>query len=151
MLYAQRPSQFNPVFTVATCIIIVRDETLLLLRLAGKSQGGRWGSPGGKLNKGEDVEVALAREVLEETGIALVPSQMKLFRQFWVDSSGKQFDYFQYYGELSEKPKVRIQAGEHATYEWVRLDDVGERELVEDHPEVMRRFIEWWRRSRSGD
>lgn len=42
---------------------------LVALRAAHRHQGGRWEFPGGKLDAGESVEEALARELREELGI----------------------------------------------------------------------------------
>lgn len=55
---------------LAPSAIIVRDGKILLaLRPEGKSQGGKWETPGGKAEPGETAEVALARELFEELGV----------------------------------------------------------------------------------
>ncbi|MGH8796880.1 MAG: NUDIX domain-containing protein [Caldimonas sp.] len=48
---------------------------LLTSRPAGKVYAGYWEFPGGKLEAGESVEVALRRELHEELGIAIGPVQ----------------------------------------------------------------------------
>lgn len=55
---------------LAPSAIIVRDGKILLaLRPEGKSQGGKWETPGGKAEPGETAEAALARELFEELGV----------------------------------------------------------------------------------
>lgn len=50
--------------------LIVRDGKLLIAQRPGdKHMGGRWEFPGGKIEKGESPEKALARELSEELGI----------------------------------------------------------------------------------
>lgn len=52
------------------CLMVGNGNFLLLKRPSDKYNGDLWELPGGKLNEGElDWELALRREVLEETGI----------------------------------------------------------------------------------
>ncbi len=73
---------------VAVGILVRRNEQgrecafLLTSRPAGKVYAGYWEYPGGKLEPGETVEQALARELLEELGIcigAVHPWQQEVF------------------------------------------------------------------------
>lgn len=50
------------------CILEQDDKILLIKRAAHLSEGGKWGLPGGYLDRDEDVKSGVAREVLEETG-----------------------------------------------------------------------------------
>lgn len=52
---------------------IIRDDAgrLLLVRRARPPAAGRWSLPGGRVEAGESTEQALAREVAEETGLAV--------------------------------------------------------------------------------
>jgi ADP-ribose pyrophosphatase YjhB (NUDIX family) len=50
----------------AACIILI-DGKLLLVRRAIEPRIGKWSFPSGYVNRGEDVELAAAREVEEET------------------------------------------------------------------------------------
>jgi 8-oxo-dGTP diphosphatase len=60
-------------------------EFLLTSRPAGKVYAGYWEFPGGKLEAGETVERALARELHEELGIDVHAGAVQRWRQQLVD------------------------------------------------------------------
>lgn len=53
--------------------VVLRDDAVLLVRRANPPDAGLWGFPGGKVEWGETVEAAAARELLEETGVQATP------------------------------------------------------------------------------
>ena len=57
---------------VAVGVILDQQQNILLTRRAADAhQGGLWEFPGGKVEDGEDLAVALQRELLEELGIEI--------------------------------------------------------------------------------
>jgi ADP-ribose pyrophosphatase YjhB (NUDIX family) len=52
-------------------IVTDADGRLLLVRRAHDPEAGRWSLPGGKVEPGETTAAATAREVAEETGLAV--------------------------------------------------------------------------------
>ena len=63
----------NPtmLFVVAAALINQSGEILLQKRAEGRQMAGLWEFPGGKVERGESPESALARELKEELGIAV--------------------------------------------------------------------------------
>src|SRR5215203_549953 len=61
----------QPTFTVsAGAVVLNRDDEVLLLDHILRLGSG-WGIPGGFLDRGEQPEMAIRRELMEETGIGL--------------------------------------------------------------------------------
>ena len=56
---------------VAVICIVPRDGKVLMIRRGTELGYGLWGLPGGYVDRGEVVESAAAREVLEETGLEI--------------------------------------------------------------------------------
>lgn len=105
--------------------VIMRGEKLLMIH---RFRDGReyWVIPGGGVEDGEDLETALRREVLEETGLALIAHQ-RLF-----DQTGEFGDTFIYYrcelapGEpVLGGPEREAQSAENRyILEWVDVERV---------------------------
>jgi 8-oxo-dGTP diphosphatase len=57
---------------------VIKDEAgrLLLIRRGHEPAAGLWSIPGGRIEPGESDASALVREVLEETGLTVVPGQL---------------------------------------------------------------------------
>jgi 8-oxo-dGTP diphosphatase len=60
---------------VAVGVIMRHQQILLALRSSKQHQGGKWEFPGGKVEAGETVQQALARELLEEVAIKVTNSE----------------------------------------------------------------------------
>jgi 8-oxo-dGTP diphosphatase len=76
----------RPVVDVAVGVLLrPGGDFLLTTRPAGKVYAGYWEFPGGKLEPGETVEQALARELREELGIDVNPGDARRWREQLVD------------------------------------------------------------------
>jgi 8-oxo-dGTP diphosphatase len=62
---------------VAAALFDQVGRVLVQRRPEGYSMGGLWEFPGGKLERGETPEAGLARELLEELGIEVMPENLK--------------------------------------------------------------------------
>lgn len=65
----------GPVHIAAGCLLNPRGEVLICQRPAHKIHPGEWEFPGGKVEAGEAVEAALARELREELGITVTAAR----------------------------------------------------------------------------
>lgn len=76
----------RPVVEVGVGILVRPDGAFLLTsRPVGKVYAGYWEFPGGKLEAGETVAQALARELHEELGIIVNPANVAFWREQMVD------------------------------------------------------------------
>ncbi|CAB3226743.1 unnamed protein product [Arctia plantaginis] len=75
------PSNFKPVLGsnvtyVVACVIINEANEVLMMQEAKESCAGKWYLPAGRMETGESIVQAVAREVLEETGLECTPTTL---------------------------------------------------------------------------
>lgn len=70
-----------PRHQVGTAIVLLDDQDRVLLLKHVFHPGSPWGIPGGWLNRGENPETAVVREIMEETGLEARVSRLLHVRQ----------------------------------------------------------------------
>ena len=141
MIYKEKPEGFVPDVEVTGCFILVGDEFLLLHRAANKWEGGRWGPPGGKVDKGDkDLIEAVKREAKEETGIVISEKDLNFYKTFFVVHSNGKFFYHCFSCKLQEKPNIALSEREHQDFKWVTIEEALKMPLVTDEDYCLKDF-----------
>jgi len=85
-LYWSRPENFSTQVEGSTCICFVGDKFLLLQNNDKKGYGcaGKWCTPGGTLESGEDAINFLLREVQEETAMILPEQEIAFLEKIYI-------------------------------------------------------------------
>lgn len=73
---------------LAVSAAIFRDGNLLLVRRARSPGKGFWSLPGGRVEFGESLEIALQREVMEETALTIAVIELAGWREVLPRASG---------------------------------------------------------------
>ena len=86
---------YPPYPLVAVGAVVIHENRVLLVRRGKQPAKGDWAIPGGRVELGESMRAAAAREVLEETGISIQPGELiYYFETIQPDHNGKiQFHY----------------------------------------------------------
>ncbi|MGS2808261.1 NUDIX domain-containing protein [Nocardia sp. MW-W600-9] len=80
----------TPRHLVDVHLLLIRDGVLLLsLRRSGDEYDHRWHLPSGKLEIGESVTAAAAREAAEEVGVDIDPATLRLIHVAHVTAPGR--------------------------------------------------------------
>ena len=131
------PHIFLTVDIILTRPLNSKTEVLLIQRLNEPFKN-KWALPGGFVDKGEDLEPAAKRELLEETSISIKSlSQFKTYGKPGRDPRGDTVSVV-FYAEVNEN--VIAQAADDAKdVRWFTMDDLPE--LAFDHAEILSDFI----------
>jgi mutator protein MutT len=135
LVFQKPPENFNPKIEVAACFITV-GEDVLFVKQQPRKEGGKWGIPGGKLEKGETAHQAAIREIKEETGLDL-PQEIKHFGTVYIRYPEIDFIYHMYGHILTQIPEVVIDPREHEEYRWIRLEEALKLPLIPGEDECI--------------
>ncbi len=75
----------KPQFPVVTVGALVKGPSERILIVETTKWKGTWGVPGGKVDWGESLEVAVAREFMEEVGLKLTDIRFAMFHEAILD------------------------------------------------------------------
>lgn len=111
---------------------------ILLVRRANPPDAGHWGFPGGKIEAGEPIESAAARELLEETGIrGRARRVLTAVDAFERDDTGRLRRHFVLIAVLCEWVSGEPVAADDALEaKWFRLTELEEPGLPISHDVV---------------
>ncbi|UQZ35934.1 DNA mismatch repair protein MutT [Paenibacillus sp. PK3_47] len=110
------PKNTRSIIVAVKGIIINQGKILIVQRASGDSIGaGTWECAGGKIDFGEGLETALAREILEETGLAVTVDRLLYASSFLTDPA-RQVVILTYLCR-SDEYAVSL-SEEHSDYQW---------------------------------
>lgn len=131
IVVASRSVSSNIPICAVGAIVLEKGE-LLLVRRSHEPALGQWSLPGGRVEWGETLREAIAREVREETGVDIeVEGLAGIAERIVPDDEGK-VEYHYVILDFWAKPKSReLKAGDDASEaRWVNVADLTEYELT---------------------
>lgn len=116
----------RPEAACGAVIVNDRGEVLLIQRLK-PPEAGHWGLPGGKVNFGEPVKAAVAREILEELGIVIEVGALACLTETIDGDDGRHWVAPVYFTRIvGGKPTIR-EPEKHGGWGWFAKETMPER------------------------
>lgn len=117
----------EPRVRLAASGIVVHDGALLLVQRGRPPSAGKWSIPGGHVEFGEHVRETVAREVREETGLAVRVGEFAGWDEQIAD--GYHFVFVDFFAEVVGSTALEA-ADDAADARWVPLADVPSYDLA---------------------
>jgi 8-oxo-dGTP pyrophosphatase MutT (NUDIX family) len=142
MIFREQPTDFKKGMSVVACYLEHNGTFVLLHRHVNKSNGDKWGLPAGKMEKGESMQQAMRREILEETGLDVPEERLNYFDSLFVRHENRDFEYHMFSTDLKDKPRIVLSSSEHKDSRWVTPEESLEMNLIYDLDECTRLFYD---------
>lgn len=138
--YETPSPHFKPKLEIAALYIEDGDRILLLHRQEMKSQGNKWGIPGGKVKKKETPLAAVIREIQEETGFDFSNQPIDFLKTVYCEHNEKDhIIYHMFRTKLTYHPaSVKINFEEHKGFTWVTPKDSLRLPLMDDEADCFK-------------
>lgn len=122
-VFLKAPHIFHPTLEAAGCYCTWEDKLLLVKRQPFKSQGNKWGVPGGKLELNESPLEAAIRETREEVGIHLPFDQVFKIKTLYIRLPPTDYIFHMFYTQLAQLPSISLDLGENQEACWSTLQE----------------------------
>ncbi|MBS0615986.1 MAG: NUDIX hydrolase [Verrucomicrobia bacterium] len=137
-VFLTSPENFQPRMEIVACFMTQGENVLFLKRQPHKSEGSKWGIPGGKVHQGETLNQAILREVREETAIDLEGKTLMYFGKVYIRYPEIDFLYHMYGYDFEDmKIPVTINLEEHSQYQWITLTEALKLPLIRGEDECI--------------
>lgn len=147
-VFKEKPSVFNAKVEVAGCFVEWQGKFLYLQYAhSHPSEGGRWGIPAGKIEKGESALEGAIRELFEETSIR-APDASYLGHLFIRKKDGVEYVFHMFHVRVDE---VGVQlSDEHVDSRWLGIDEIRKLSFISGGYEAFQWFLEKLQGKRRG-
>ncbi|KPJ96550.1 MAG: NUDIX hydrolase [Gammaproteobacteria bacterium SG8_11] len=128
---------------VAVGALVLKDKKVLLVKRSQPPSENLWALPGGKVHLGETLQQAAEREILEETGIRIIPGEpVYSFDTIQLDERGNVRFHYVIIDLLAEFKEGELKAGDDASDAgWLSLNDLEKIQVNESTKQLVLKYL----------
>lgn len=124
--------------------VVIRDNYVLLIRRGREPLKGEWSIPGGMLELGESMEDGVKREVLEETGLKIIPIEVLTVFDRIQKNGGRVRYHYVIVDYLCRPTGGRLKSGSDVLdARWVRREELPRYRITPKAATVIADAFEW--------
>jgi len=139
-VYFNKPKIFSADIISCACFIVFENNVLLLKKAPGEWSENLWGIPCGKMEKNEDIYVAMIREIYEEIGFKTFKDFLKyLGKTFIIQYDGVHNQMHVFYHILKKACLVTL-SNEHSSYSWISKEEINKFQLIPGQKDILDYF-----------
>jgi len=143
MLHEEKPHNFTADMKVSEGILEFEWKILVVQRANHCSSPGTWSGPGGKLEKWENHDEALIRELQEEIWVEISEYPQEVIFKKYFYFLWKNIEIKFYRISCDSKPKI-ILNNEHQAYKWIYPHEALNINLTEDFDTILKEIYWLW-------
>ncbi len=136
-LFTNRPADFKGSVEIVACFCEWEDKILILKRHPQDLHGETWNAPGGGLEAGESPLAAVARELLEETGILIEVAQLHCLGTVYICLPELHYTFHMFRTRFDLKPELAVSLDENTEAKWATLNEILQLPLIPAGREVL--------------
>ncbi len=114
-------------FVLVTAAIIIKNGKILI----AKRKEGKWEFPGGRVEKGEDMEECLKREIKEELDM-----DIEILKHYMKVEHG-EIELHAFIAKSNEKPKPL----EHEEIKWIDMEEIDQYNFMEADKKIIEKMV----------
>jgi 8-oxo-dGTP pyrophosphatase MutT (NUDIX family) len=135
MLFTEKPASLAWYKDIVGCFVEYEGKILLLCRQQGKSEGGKYGLPAGKVDAWETLIDAMKREAFEETWLDIWTPEYRTV--YYVHYPERKIVFHVFKTVLEEVPQITLRPVEHSWYEFCTPQESLKKPLMLFMPEIV--------------
>lgn len=142
MIFKEAPADFQKEVDVVGCYVLYDGKFILLKRQPHKVSGNKLGLPAGKVDANENIQQAMCREILEETGLKVSEIGLEFIGSVFVRNEGHDIGYHMFATTFFTQPNVVINPQEHQSYVWASPSEALQMDLIHDLDECIKAYFQ---------